>query len=126
MNPRRITKKVTNMYVQSYKWNIACTSKELSVLRKACLIAAGDESLPDLTDEEAHEADKLARIMGGVFAANRAKQQGRHQNRGAQDYQANEGGGDDFGSDGDGEDEGSDGHQHSVPTGNGARQGQRA
>lgn len=111
------------MYVQSYKWNIACTSKELSVLRKACLIAAGDESIPDLTDEEAREAEKLARIMGGVFAAHRAKQQGRHQNQGGQGYQG-DGEADDFGFDG--EEEGSDGHQHSVPTGNGARQGQRA
>lgn len=95
------------MYIHNYRYSIGVTSQELSVLRKALLIAAGDEKLPDLNDTEADIAARLAKIIGGFYAAKRSERQDRQND-----------GGEDFGYEG----EGAEQHQHSVPTG--ARQGQ--
>lgn len=64
------------MYVHDYRWSIGCTPPELNVIRKA-LAFASDENAPELTEEEATQADKLSKIIGGVYAAKRAEREER-------------------------------------------------
>jgi len=58
------------VYVHNYRWNIGVTSQELSVIRK-CLLNE------DLDTKEETVALRLAKIIGGVYAAKRAERQGR-------------------------------------------------
>jgi len=67
------------MYLHDYRWNMGVTSQELSVLRKALLIAAFEDAEP-LDEKEGEIAENLARIVGGVYAAKRAEREQRRDN----------------------------------------------